>query len=423
MAMSVRGYKNINVFNRWGIIISSGLMAVILIISWILWLIFYRTNINEILLILNQVINDQCLEFNITFQILTIIILGFAAIILVVITIPLIFLKKQGITTLLLTLLMLAIVITFFIGSILLILLVVSGYEDFYDYVVSEKIIIILFFILPWVLELICCLFLIGFCLWLLIANLIKKNNIKLTTVNTNDSSPKEILPITNSSLSKENLPITDNLLPKENLVATNDLLSKENLTVTNDQNFPLIEEQPVISPILSEHVVSDTNKIIEQKPQGINIVITNNTAFPQTKLTESRNNLVTNNPNFVQNDNTINSELVWTLQQIEEVWNKGEIIDDYNPQLYRKDYAGALMFRNSFINNIKLNDDPKSYNWTIVYQQPLAYGGTSDISNLQPMNNINAITKANNYPHWKTAITFDGKQNILKQKSWKAKK
>ncbi|WP_339041518.1 hypothetical protein [Spiroplasma endosymbiont of Apeira syringaria] len=80
-------------------------------------------------------------------------------------------------------------------------------------------------------------------------------------------------------------------------------------------------------------------------------------------------------------------------------------------------------MFRNNFISNVKLDDDPKSYNWTIIHQRPLFHGGTSDISNLQPMNNTNAITKGNNYPRWKTAIAFNGKQNFLKQKSWKDKK
>ncbi|WP_342218439.1 hypothetical protein [Spiroplasma endosymbiont of Amphimallon solstitiale] len=162
-----------------------------------------------------------------------------------------------------------------------------------------------------------------------------------------------------------------------------------------------------------------------DKSTQGINIVI-NNTgggALPQSKLLD---NQVTSNPNPVQTNNSsniVNSEVTWAPQQIEEVWNKGEIIDDYNPQLYRKDYAGGLMFKNNFISNVKLNDDPKSYNWTIIHQRPLFHGGTSDISNLQPMNNTNAITKGNNYPRWKTAITFNGKQNFLKQKSWKDKK
>ena len=54
---------------------------------------------------------------------------------------------------------------------------------------------------------------------------------------------------------------------------------------------------------------------------------------LPQSKLLDYQ---VTSNPNLVQTNNNIvvNSEVILTPQQIEEVWNKSEIIDNYNPQL-----------------------------------------------------------------------------------------
>lgn len=378
MEMSAANYRNINSHNRWGIIVSSGLMAITLIISWVLWLMLYRTNIDEILILLTKVINNKGIKLTITFQILTIFTLIFSVITLVFITIPFIFLNKYSVISLVLALLVVVISIVLLVSSGLLIS---YDYKTFYDYIMDKKIINVLFFILPWGFSLICSFFLVLFCLWLIMANL--RNKVK-----------KELSSIDNNALSVTEIP------------------------VSIKQNSPF-DEQSIV-PSFTDRFFSEPDK----STQSINIVINNTggSVLPQSKLLD---NQVTSNPNPVQtNNNTVvNSEIIWTPQQIEEVWNKGEIIDDYNPQLYRKDYAGALMFRNNFINNVKLNDDPKSYNWTIIHQRPLFHGGTSDISNLQPMNNTNAITKGNNYPRWKTAITFNGKQNFLKQKSWKDKK
>ncbi len=379
MEVSAENYRNINSHNRWGIIVSSGLMAITLIISWVLWLILYRTNVNEILVILTEVINSKGITFTLTFQILTIFTLIFSVITLVFITIPFIFLNKYGVITLVWALIVVVISLVLLIGSGLLIS---YGYKKIYSYVMDKKIIHVLFFILPWGFVLICSFFLVLFSLLLIITNLRNKS--------------KKALSLTN-----------------------NNALSATEIPTSVEQNS-LFGEQ-TIGPSFTDRFFNEHDK----STQGINIVI-NNTgggALPQSKLLD---NQVTSNPNPVQTNNSsnvVNSEVTWTPQQIEEVWNKGEIIDDYNPQLYRKDYAGALMFKNNFISNVKLNDDPKSYNWTIIHQRPLFHGGTSDISNLQPMNNTNAITKGNNYPRWKTAITFNGKQNFLKQKSWKDKK
>ncbi len=383
MEVSAENYRNINSHNRWGIIVSSGLMAITLIISWVLWLILYRTNVNEILVILTEVINSKGITFTLTFQILTIFTLIFSVITLVFITIPFIFLNKYGVITLVWALIVVVISLVLLISSGLLIS---YGYKKIYSYVMDKKIINVLFFILPWGFALISSFFLVLFSLWLIMANLRNKS--------------KKALSLTN-----------------------NNALSATEIPASVEQNS-LFGEQ-TIGPSFTDRFFNEHDK----STQGINIVI-NNTgggALPQSKLLD---NQVTSNPNPVQTNNSsnnssnvVNSEVTWTPQQIEEVWNKGEIIDDYNPQLYRKDYAGALMFKNNFISNVKLNDDPKSYNWTIIHQRPLFHGGTSDISNLQPMNNTNAITKGNNYPRWKTAITFNGKQNFLKQKSWKDKK
>lgn len=126
--------------------------------------------------------------------------------------------------------------------------------------------------------------------------------------------------------------------------------------------------------------------------------------------------------PLLTQTNN--DEQQIWTAQQIEEVWNKGEIVNDFNPQLYRKDYAGALMFWHNFIPQPKLNDSIESLNWTIVYERPITNGGDKYTKNLVPMNNNNAVTKGNNFPSWTTTTTYDSKKrkNIFKKKSWKYK-
>lgn len=389
--MSMVGYKNINVHNRWGIIVTSGLMAITLIVSWILWLIFYRTNIDEVISVLNEVFDNQDISFTLTFQNVTIMILVLAVATLLLITIPFIFFHKQGIITLFLTLITLVVVIALLVGSGLLI---GYGYQEFYHYISDKDVISILFFALPWVLVLFFCLCLVIFCLWLLVAKISNKGDKLTSAVDTNIS------------------PLV------------------ENFSINSEQNSDLFDKNSTPS-VFTEQLPNETNRILEQKPQGINIVITNNSGPLPSKLNEiGENNLVAATTKQVENTNAhnnitnnINGEIVWTLPQIEAVWSKGEIIRDYNPQLYRKDYAGALMFRNSFRNNVTLNEDIKSYSWTIVHQRPLSHGGSFDISNLQPMNNANAIAKGNNYPRWKTAITFNGKQNVLKRKCWKRDK
>lgn len=120
----------------------------------------------------------------------------------------------------------------------------------------------------------------------------------------------------------------------------------------------------------------------------------------------------------------TNDEQQIWTAQQIEEVWNKGEIVNNFNPQLYRKDYAGALIFWHNFIPQPKLNDSIESLNWTIVCERPITSGGDNYTKNLVPMNNNNAVTKGNNFPNWTTTTTYDSKKNknIFKKKSWKYK-
>lgn len=115
----------------------------------------------------------------------------------------------------------------------------------------------------------------------------------------------------------------------------------------------------------------------------------------------------------------------VWTDEQINRAWERGLVVATYEPEAYRSDYAGALMFKGSFVANpnSEENNNVRSYSWTIVHQRPLAVGGSEEASNLWPLNYMNALAKSQDYPRWKTTVTFNGRENILKIKKWKGKR
>ncbi len=308
--------KNINYYNNWIIIVFSWLTSMTLIISWMVWIFFFKTETNNLLAFIDTIITKKVIKFNLTFPTLTIIVLGFGIVILGVIGFPFIFLKTNDFISLILVRIMLWISLLFITGSILFISL---GYSAFYkSYFIKNK--NVLFFIIPWILESFYFIVLILSCLCF-----IKK------------SRQKKYMS-----------------LKMKTLYFQNEINQKtEPLTQTNND-----EQQ------------------------------------------------------------------IWTAQQIEEVWNMGEIVNNLNPKLYRKDYAGALMFWHNFIPQPKLNDAIESLNWTIVYERPITNGGDSYTKNLVPMNNNNAVTKGNNFPNWATTITYDSKKNknIFKKKSWKYK-
>ena len=111
-----------------------------------------------------------------------------------------------------------------------------------------------------------------------------------------------------------------------------------------------------------------------------------------------------------------------WTLEQIEAVWEKAEIIDGVSDKLYRKDYGGAWMFRDSFTTDYTAADNLETYSWTIVLHRPASQQGTTELYNLDPMNIVNAKSKGENYPSWKTKISSKGNKNIVKEQHWKAR-
>lgn len=91
----------------------------------------------------------------------------------------------------------------------------------------------------------------------------------------------------------------------------------------------------------------------------------------------------------------------------IEEVWEKGLVVEGYNPDLYRKDFAGAWMSRSAY------GDKDSLLGWEIDHVYPVSLGGQNHFVNLRPMNIRNNRSKGNSYPRYAYALKADGNQNV----------
>lgn len=95
------------------------------------------------------------------------------------------------------------------------------------------------------------------------------------------------------------------------------------------------------------------------------------------------------------------------------QVWEKAKVVPGADPNVWRKDYAGA------WINfNQRKTEDP--YGWEIDHQNPVANGGSDNLSNLQPLHWRNNRCKSDNYPQWTTCLTGGNGRNVEEERRWK---
>ncbi|MBL9116913.1 MAG: HNH endonuclease [Verrucomicrobiaceae bacterium] len=90
------------------------------------------------------------------------------------------------------------------------------------------------------------------------------------------------------------------------------------------------------------------------------------------------------------------------TEQEIQAVWNKGRIIQNYDPTQWRQDNYGAWIARNQYGNR------DSDYGWEVDHINP---NGGDHISNLQPLQWENNLAKSDG--RQVCVVKADGTKNV----------
>jgi hypothetical protein len=100
------------------------------------------------------------------------------------------------------------------------------------------------------------------------------------------------------------------------------------------------------------------------------------------------------------------------TLQQIDTVWRRAEEVPNYDPNVWRKDFAGAWIRRDKY-------GMRSAFGWTACRKNP-RIGTAVNIDNLMAAHWRNYRMKGANYPTFKSIVTADGNRNVEKVQSWR---
>jgi len=105
--------------------------------------------------------------------------------------------------------------------------------------------------------------------------------------------------------------------------------------------------------------------------------------------------------------------------QQIQDAWNRANIVEGYDASRFRKDACGAWIIRD------KYGDNDSLYGWEIdhiVPQSLLRERGVSEQmidhpQNLRALQHENNASKQDDYPSYTAVVTSEGTENVP---SWK---
>lgn len=89
----------------------------------------------------------------------------------------------------------------------------------------------------------------------------------------------------------------------------------------------------------------------------------------------------------------------------IQQVWEKGKVVENNDPDEKRKDAAQALIHREEYGNR------DSEFGWEIDHIKPVSESGGDDLSNLQPLQWENNVAKQDG--SFDPAVTSEGDKNV----------
>jgi len=95
---------------------------------------------------------------------------------------------------------------------------------------------------------------------------------------------------------------------------------------------------------------------------------------------------------------------------KIQQVWEKGTIVPQYDSNKYRKDSCGAWIQRDQYGYEGTLG-------WNIDHVFPASKGGKEELENLRPMNWANNRSKGYDFPTYSCAVESNGNENVSTDK------
>lgn len=102
-----------------------------------------------------------------------------------------------------------------------------------------------------------------------------------------------------------------------------------------------------------------------------------------------------------------------YTHETIESVWRQADEVEGVNPDIWRKDFAGAWIRRDYFgVRNL--------YGWSIDYRRPISIGGSNATENLMPMHWRNKEQRNGGYPEFQSILSSDRDHNVEIIKAWR---
>ncbi|MCK4822896.1 HNH endonuclease [bacterium] len=94
-----------------------------------------------------------------------------------------------------------------------------------------------------------------------------------------------------------------------------------------------------------------------------------------------------------------------FTDETIQQVWEKGEVVENHDPDVKRKDAAQAWIRKENYGNRDSI------YGWEIDHIRRVSDGGTDDISNLRPLQWQNNLAREDD--PFSIVVTSEGDENI----------